>query len=218
MLKKKGIIVFILSLGLIFLSLSFSAGFSDLPGSKTSEAYKPEELIRFHVLGNSDSEEDQLLKYAVRDKILKQVAPKLASSKSLAESREIVLAMEEEILQIASEVVQDWGADYPVTFDYGVFTFPTKSYGNIILPGGTYEAVKIKIGKAEGANWWCVLFPPLCFVNVEESTTLQVDGKDPVPMEEAEVRKGSSDKQSRPKRELVYKDKKIGFFFGRFLF
>lgn len=162
---------------------------------------KTEELIRFHVIANSDSNADQQLKYAVRDAILKKVAPRLAESDSLSESRNLILGMEDELLQISQQVVRDWGKTDTVTFDYGVFPFPTKSYGNIVLPGGDYEAVEIKIGKAEGANWWCVLYPPLCFVNVEESTTVSVDGKAGVPLD-------STSKNKKPA-------KKVGFLLQR---
>lgn len=142
-----------------------------------------EDLIRFHVLANSDSEEDQALKRAVRDAILEEVSPRLAESKSLEESRQILTGMRPEIEQIAQAVVWDWGKTYEVKTDYGYFTFPTKSYGSLVLPAGEYEAVRVLIGKAEGSNWWCVLFPPLCFVDIEHSTAVQVDGKPGVPIQ-----------------------------------
>lgn len=182
-----------LSLGIMFLSpevnTAIMSAFIDRDRIGSTEILPtqsdPSQLIRFHVIANSDSEEDQQLKYAVRDAVLTKVAPRLAQSGSLSESREMIVGMEAELLQISQQVVQDWGKNEVVTFDYGMFTFPTKSYGNIVLPGGEYEAVEIKIGKAEGANWWCVLYPPLCFVNVEESTAVPVDGKAAVPLEKA---------------------------------
>ena len=173
--------------------------------SAETETYDSTSLIRFHVIANSDNEQDQLLKYAVRDEVLKAASPNLAESQSLAESREILLSMEGQLLEISRSVVKEWGKTYPVTLDYGVFAFPTKSYGNIVLPAGDYEAVEIKIGNAEGANWWCVLFPPLCFVNVEESTSLPVDGKPAVPLNTAA-------KQKKP----TYQGKEIGFYLERF--
>lgn len=182
-----------------------------MPGCSQDQVsgLNPESLIRFHVIANSDSEEDQILKYAVRDEILKKVAPVLAQSGSLDESRRIIQDMEREMLDIADTVMKERGKDYSVTMDYGIHTFPTKSYGNTVLPAGEYEAVKIKIGKAQGANWWCVLFPPLCFVNVEESTTLPVDGKPGVPIDSSTLNSAALD-------GLTYKGKKVGFFFERF--
>ena len=150
---------------------------------KNSKYDLSNQFIRFHVIANSDEDKDQQLKYAVRDVILKRSAPILAESSSLEESRKILKELEPELIKDAEKVVKDWGEDYPVVFDYGVFAFPSKSYGNIVLPAGEYEAVKIKIGKAEGANWWCVLFPPLCFVNIEKSTSIEVDGKKAVPID-----------------------------------
>lgn len=142
----------------------------------------PDKLIRFHVIANSDSAQDQALKLAVRDAILEKVSPLLAASKSLAESRRIVQDLRPEMEQIARSVVKAWGKDYPVCTQYGKFSFPTKSYGSLVLPAGEYEALKIVIGKGEGANWWCVLFPPLCFVDIEHSTAVQVDGKPGIPI------------------------------------
>ncbi|MFZ3372536.1 MAG: stage II sporulation protein R, partial [Desulfitobacteriaceae bacterium] len=124
-------------------------------------------LIRFHVVGNSDSEADQALKRAVRDAILVQVSPALAKSQSLEESRLLLQGLLPEMENIARSTVRDLGKNEQIGSDYGRFQFPTKSYGSIVLPAGEYEAVRILIGKAEGANWWCVLFPPLCFVNIE---------------------------------------------------
>ncbi|NLI93410.1 MAG: stage II sporulation protein R [Peptococcaceae bacterium] len=219
---KKGIICGVICLGLLSGVLGLG------PGTNTSQLYtlswekeevvNPENLIRFHVIANSDSQEDQLLKYAVRDEILKQVAPKLAQSSSLTESREILKGMENQLISIANEVIHTWGKDYAVSLEYGIDTFPTKSYGSMVLPAGEYEAVKVKIGNAEGANWWCVLFPPLCFVNVEESTTLQVDGKPGVPLDTARNELSKAAKNPDKKQATVlttYKGKKVGLFIER---
>lgn len=219
-LGKKRIIT-----GLICMLLSISSGYQFLnkvQGNKTialGEEINPGDLIRFHVIANSDSEEDQLLKYAVRDEILKKVAPRLAESASLEESREIIQELEGEFLAIAAKVMKEWEKDYPLSLDYGLHTFPTKSYGNIVLPGGEYEAVKIMIGKAQGENWWCVLFPPLCFVNVEESTSLPVDGKPGVPLDSVQEDSPAKGDNPTEKEDNVLKNKKeklkIKFFFAR---
>ena len=142
-----------------------------------ASALAPDQLIRFHVIANSDSEQDQALKRAVRDAILKEVAPKLAISRSLDESRQILKKIRPEMEDIARTVVKDWGKDYLVHTEYGHFSFPTKSYGSLVLPAGDYEALRVVIGEGQGSNWWCVLFPPLCFIDIEHSTAVQVDGK-----------------------------------------
>lgn len=144
-----------------------------------------EGLIRFHVVANSDSDADQKLKWAVRDAILEDVAPKLAQSRSLQESRDLLNMMLPEMQSKAEKVVRDWGYSYPVKAEYGKAMFPTKSYGSLILPAGEYEAVRILIGDAAGANWWCVLFPPLCFVDIEQATAVPVDGKPAVPLQQS---------------------------------
>lgn len=160
-----------------------SAGEAVSIEAEESLAVQPEDLIRFHVIANSESEEDQALKRAVRDAILEEVSPRLAKSQSLEESRQILTGMRPELERIGQEVVQSWGKTYEVKTDYGYFTFPTKSYGSLVLPAGEYEAVRVLIGKAEGSNWWCVLFPPLCFVDIEHSTAVQVDGKPGIPIQ-----------------------------------
>ncbi len=145
-------------------------------------AQTPDQLIRFHVLANSDSEQDQALKRAVRDAILKEVSPKLASSGSLQESRQILAGLRPEMEEIGRAVVKTWGKNYSVHTEYGHFSFPTKSYGTLILPAGNYEALRVVIGEGKGSNWWCVLFPPLCFIDIEHSTAVQVDGKPGIPI------------------------------------
>lgn len=141
-----------------------------------------DQLIRFHVLANSDSEQDQELKRAVRDAILKDVSPRLAGSQSLEESRQILKQVRPDMESIGRSVVSSWGKDYTVSTEYGHSSFPTKSYGSLVLPAGEYEALRVVIGEGQGSNWWCVLFPPLCFVDIEQSTAVQVDGKQGVPI------------------------------------
>lgn len=163
-------------------SLNTTSVTTSQPISESDINKSPDKLIRFHVIANSDSAQDQALKRAVRDAILEKVSPLLAASKSLAESRRIVQELRPEMEQIARSVVKAWGKDYSVRTQYGKFSFPTKSYGSLVLPAGEYEALKIVIGKGEGANWWCVLFPPLCFVDIDHSTAVQVDGKPGIPI------------------------------------
>lgn len=161
-------------------------------------------LIRFHVVGNSDSEVDQALKRAVRDAILVKVSPDLGKSQSLEESRLILQSLQPEMEGIARSVVQAWGKNEQIRSDYGRFQFPTKSYGSIVLPAGEYEAVRILIGKAEGANWWCVLFPPLCFVNIEHSTAIPVDGKPAIPIQKSAYKEVSKVESSPDTKSIRF--------------
>lgn len=125
-----------------------------------------EKLIRFHVLANSNSTEDQNLKLKVRDKVIEYISPKLKESKSIEQSREILLVEESNIIDMAEETIKEEGYNYKVETTLGRTNFPEKTYGNITLPQGEYEAFRILIGEAKGDNWWCVMFPPLCFVDM----------------------------------------------------
>lgn len=123
-------------------------------------------LIRFHVIANSDGELDQGLKLKVRDAVLEYIQPLLKDSKDIEESRKILRKEDETIINIAKRVIAENGYDYKVESTLTEEYFPIKTYGNITLPQGKYEAYRIIIGSGEGQNWWCVMFPPICFVDV----------------------------------------------------
>jgi stage II sporulation protein R len=125
-----------------------------------------QKLIRFHVIANSDNVEDQNLKLKVRDKVLDYISPKLKNSKSIDESRKIIIANDASINKIAQEVIKKNGYSYAVQTKLSKEKFPIKTYGNITLPSGEYEAYRIIIGNGSGQNWWCVMFPPLCFIDI----------------------------------------------------
>lgn len=123
-------------------------------------------LIRFHVIANSDSVEDQNLKLKVKDEVIKFMAPILKNSNSVEQSREILKKNDLKIKEISAKIIKENGYDYKVNTSLSKENFPVKTYGNITLPEGKYEAYRILIGDAKGKNWWCVMFPPLCFVDV----------------------------------------------------
>lgn len=131
---------------------------------KISKGYK-DKLIRFHVLANSDSDEDQELKLKVRDEIIKYLQPMLKQSKSLEQSEQIILSESENIKNIGENIIKENGYTYEVEVKLEYNNFPAKQYSNIVLPAGEYKALRILIGEAKGKNWWCVMFPPLCFVD-----------------------------------------------------
>lgn len=139
--------------------------------SFTIEAGLPP-LIRFHVLANSDDPSDQALKYKVRDQIVDLVEQRLQSSKSLEDSRTIIVEYLDEIETEAKRVLVEEGSTADVKVLYGQYDFPTRYYGALSLPAGTYEAVRVVIGEGKGANWWCVLFPPLCFVDTKQPASI----------------------------------------------
>jgi stage II sporulation protein R len=145
-----------------------------------------ERVIRLHVIANSDSDEDQALKRAVRDAILDQVTPLFVDVKTPAEARATMAKAMPQIEAAARKVIAASGKDYTIQAEFGKFDFPGKAYGSLFLPAGTYNALRILIGKAEGANWWCVLFPPMCFVDWSTGVVLEpvreTHGKVTVPV------------------------------------
>ncbi|MBP3255418.1 MAG: stage II sporulation protein R [Clostridia bacterium] len=123
-------------------------------------------VFRLHVLANSDSESDQNLKYKVRDNLIEYMNSLCSNTTSKDEAMQIAESHLEDFILIAQNTVYENGYNYNVTAEIGNFSFPKKNYGDISLPEGMYDALRVKIGEAKGQNWWCVMFPPLCFVNV----------------------------------------------------
>lgn len=143
-------------------------------------AYNMDNLIRLHVVANSDSPDDQALKREVRDAILFAMADKFRGVSTAAEAERVVKENLPVIEAVAARRIAENGRQYPVTATLGAFMFPTKSYGPITLPQGRYNALKVVIGKGEGANWWCVLFPPLCFVDITTGISINPPKDDTV--------------------------------------
>ena len=126
----------------------------------------PEKIIRLHVVANSDSPVDQQLKLQVRDKIISSMSGRLEGLKDISEVKSIVQGSLAEIEAAAREVIEENRKLYGVKAVLTKMDFPTRAYGNITLPAGTYQALNIVIGEGKGKNWWCVMFPPLCFIDV----------------------------------------------------
>lgn len=135
--------------------------------STASEDYK-DKLIRFHVIANSDSDEDQNLKLKVRDAIIDYLQPKLLESESIEESESIIKKEYSELEKISKNIILENGYNYDIQVGIDYSQFPTKQYSNVILPAGEYKALRIIIGEGKGKNWWCVMFPPLCFVDEQK--------------------------------------------------
>ena len=123
------------------------------------------EILRFHVLANSDSDEDPQLQLRVRTLLLDSIYEKLGENASLDDTKEYVLANKDSLEQEAEDYMKAEGYDYPAHMEVTECYFPTKTYGDMVFPCGTYDAVRVEIGKGKGHNWWCVLYPPLCFVD-----------------------------------------------------
>ena len=134
-------------------------------------------FFRLHILANSDSQEDQELKFKVRDAIIEYMNSLTNGENSKNEIIRICKEHKQDFETIAQKVISENGYDYDINIFIGKFSFPTKNYGNISLPAGAYDALRIEIGDAFGQNWWCSLFPPLCFVDIS-SGIIDSEGED----------------------------------------
>ena len=123
------------------------------------------EILRFHVLANSDSEEDQKLKLEVKDRLVDYMKDILDGAEDVKETKKRITENQETICLVAEQEIQKQGYTYPVSVNLEKCYFPMKTYGDCTFPAGTYEALRVCIGKAKGRNWWCVLYPGLCFAD-----------------------------------------------------
>ncbi|MBR3325551.1 MAG: stage II sporulation protein R [Clostridia bacterium] len=167
-LNKNVIILSVLLLLFIFFSIKSYADsvISDLSSN----------ILRFHVIANSDSEDDQKLKYQVRDSLINYMNS--INSNSNSKDNTILTVQEhiDDFKNIAQQIVKDSGFNYCVDVELGNCFFPTKKYGDVSFPVGYYDALRVKIGNCEGRNWWCVMFPPLCFID-SNSASISEDSK-----------------------------------------
>jgi len=156
-MKKNTIFITILTVFFLFTLL--------LTYARNVQSDIARQVLRLHVIANSDSQTDQDLKYAVRDRIVDETAELFKDSQSPQQTREIAKENLELIQQIASSEVIERGYSNDVTVEIGTHSFPSTVYGEVLFPAGRYDALKITIGDGAGENWWCVLFPPLCVIN-----------------------------------------------------
>ena len=165
---KKQILIISISLTIIICAVcvSYSADVqNDLAQS----------VVRLHILANSDSCEDQMLKLAVRDRILSDGRELFKDAASKEETEKILCGNIDFLTAAAKDEIEKNGYSYDVRIDIGKYEFPMKKYDGFAFPAGEYDAVRVEIGEAKGHNWWCVMFPPLCFVDAsvgEESAQL----------------------------------------------
>ena len=163
-------------------------------------------IFRLHVIANSDSSEDQTLKLLVRDSILSYIN---TISSDITSKEELISLVNENLNvleELAEKTIVENGYNYDVSLEIGNFSFPTKNYGDITLPPGYYDALRIKIGKADGQNWWCVMFPPLCFVDVTTGVVPEDSKqtlKDNLSAEEFDLISSNSDSSTQFKFKIV---------------
>ncbi|MGM7682039.1 stage II sporulation protein R [Cytobacillus sp. Hm23] len=135
----------------------------------------PDEAIRLRILANSDSSEDQALKRLIRDKVNEQITQWVEELTSIEEARKLINTRVHMIEQIVESVLSNQGSKQIASVDFGEVSFPTKLYGNYLYPAGEYEAIIITLGDGAGANWWCVLFPPLCFLDFSNGEAVDMN-------------------------------------------
>lgn len=153
----------ICALGII---IYIAAGrFSGQAKAADYQKHMAQEILRFHVIANSDSEEDQALKMKVKEGVVSYVSTLTQVSEDLESTKYIISLYLDEIEQEAQRIICEEGYSYDTKVVLTESYFPIKTYGEAVFPAGVYQALKIEIGKAEGKNWWCVLYPNLCFVD-----------------------------------------------------
>ncbi|MYL62377.1 stage II sporulation protein R [Bacillus hwajinpoensis] len=178
--------------GLINLLISFFILASSLQGSGVVTANQqiiPDEAIRLRILANSNNEEDQSVKRSIRDEVNESINKWVADLTSIEASRRVIKSHLNEIEAIVEKELDQIGSSESFSVSFGEVAFPTKLYGDFVYPAGDYEAVLITIGEGLGDNWWCVLFPPLCFLDFSNGDAVQAESDAPVeePTEDVEV-------------------------------
>ncbi|WP_420812878.1 stage II sporulation protein R [Peribacillus acanthi] len=132
----------------------------------------PKEAIRLRILANSDNHEDQEVKRAIRDAVNADITEWVKDLTSLEDARTVIQNHLPEVEKRAMEKLQEYELNQSVKVSFGKANFPTKLYGQYLYPAGEYEAIVITLGEGKGANWWCVLFPPLCFLDFSSGTAV----------------------------------------------
>ena len=172
--------------------------------TKSTVSVLSHSAIRFHILANSDSVSDQTLKMRVKESVVNYIYEKTGDFKTVDDAKNFILNNDKTIESIATKAIADNGYDYTVSSTFGFSDFPVKSYGDVIFPKGTYTSYTIKIGNGKGHNWWCVLYPPLCFVDV--STGVLPDNS------KEKLRDSLSDTQYHTVTKYNFKFKYLKFF------
>lgn len=169
---KEGITVkrFMIRCGVVlFLGVAFFAALALAPLEDPEPCWFQDSVLRFHVIATSDNPRDQQLKLMVRDAVLEYLRPELSGVQDQAAALRLIQKKLPQIQEIATATLRDAGCADQVQVFLGTFAFPARAYGQVTFPAGSYRALRIVLGKGEGKNWWCCLFPPLCYVDLTRS-------------------------------------------------
>lgn len=202
---KKNRLLFIILFLLLVLSTGFIGGCTSYTKNSNIKEYKYDDvkdiLIRFHVIANSDNDSDQNVKNIIKDRIIEYMYPYLCKSDSIEESRKLLNENWQDILKIAKEVLAQNGFSYSVNIDFSRENFPEKNYGNIVLPAGEYEAFRVILGSGKGHNWWCVMFPPMCFIDVTKGRVEEEKSKEEL---DEEIEKNNQSNEEKQEYENIH--------------
>lgn len=154
-----------LSLVIAMLGTCFFAWKAGLSAQAQMQEHLAQEVLRFHILANSDSDRDQALKIKIRDQILDYLELEMPKNLDVGDTKRWIRRHVDELEALSRETAAENGYDYPVTAAVTTCWFPDKTYGDVTFPAGNYEALRVEIGDAQGHNWWCVLYPNLCFLD-----------------------------------------------------
>ncbi|MCC2378702.1 stage II sporulation protein R [Bacillus wiedmannii] len=206
---KKQVIAYLL---LLLIGAQLLVQFGYMKADAKGPSVIPKEAVRLRILANSDSDKDQALKRKVRDEVKAQIDGWVADLTSFEEARKVIQSHIPEIEKTVANTLKKEGSkdSFQVKFSKNV-KFPTKVYGNFIYPAGEYEAVLITIGEGEGANWWCVLFPPMCFLDFSSGTAVRKEEhvvKAESPEEEQVKQIDDEEVNTEEKKEDEVKEKK----------
>lgn len=163
--EKDKAVCLLLSIVLAFLVTGIVIWQTGVLADARLQQHLAEEVLRFHVLANSDSMEDQELKLQVRDALLDYLKSQMPDGQDVDETTDWMRRHAEELQAVSEQTVTESGYDYPVSAAVTTCYFPEKRYGDVTFPAGNYRALRVEIGAADGHNWWCVLYPNLCFLD-----------------------------------------------------
>ncbi|WP_353948923.1 stage II sporulation protein R [Sporolactobacillus sp. Y61] len=196
------------SLALIFLFTIILTGVLFFTQSHSSRADDqgpiPKDAIRLRILANSDSPADQVVKRQVRDAVNRDISGWVQNLESPEQAEKIIHAHLPELRQTVMRTLRRVHADPTFTIKLGQADFPTKMYGEYVYPAGEYKALVITLGDGKGANWWCVLFPPLCFLDFSNSEAVPAQASSAMPETQA----------AEPEREKSEKKIEVRSFAG----
>ncbi|MCL2857555.1 MAG: stage II sporulation protein R [Oscillospiraceae bacterium] len=154
----------------VLIGVIFAVAMSSIVAFAGESARIRDEVLRLHIVPNSDSESDQALKLAVRDAVLAERPELFAGGTTRDEARELAALQLYEIERTAQAEVALRGHDYPVSAEVVNMHFATRHYEGFILPAGRYYAIRLTIGQGQGENWWCIMFPPMCIPAASQET------------------------------------------------